>query len=277
MNKERRIGNFLLGQTIGVGSFGKVYLGQDIHTSETVALKITNRLKCGNRGIHEAELGKNLNHSSIARIYDCFNQGEWNCIVMEYIEGMDLFEKIETCKEGIPEHELKPIFHSLFEGMAYAHSNNIAHLDIKPENILLHKDIQAKIIDWGLGSFVDSDQKIEQYVGSLQYCPPEVLKKFPYDGKKADCWSFGVTLYVCLTGFFPWGGDTNRAVSEKILKGKFSWLSNTKISKEAEDLVSSLLKVNPSSRIDMQTALSHPWFSRENDTDGLICPLLFSP
>lgn len=79
-------------------------------------------------------------------------------------------------------------------------SVQVVHLDLKPENILLDASNQVKIIDWGFSEIVADQQLLATYSGSFPYCPPELLQAKPYNGKPADCWSLGITLFVMLSG-----------------------------------------------------------------------------
>lgn len=277
LNPIAPLGHYLLGETLGTGSFGHVKAGIETQTGQQVAIKILRSSK-SSQASQEAKIGKTLHHPSIINVYESFEEGDWTCIVMEKINGIDLFDKIGEYKNGIPEAVLKPIFYQVIEGISYAHEHNVVHLDVKPENILLSEDCEAKIIDWGFGRQIEPNEKINQYVGSFQYCCPEILRGLPYDGKKADCWSLGVTLYVCLTGLFPWLGSNNVEIRTNILRGKFDIGSMEQLSREARDLISKLLKVTPSVRLDINGILKHPWFSSlSNNQNSSMSPTLSSP
>jgi serine/threonine protein kinase len=261
---QHKLGKYCLGKVLGTGSFGQVvsaHLTNNDVGFQEVAIKIIGSLKHRMRALKEVEIGKRLNHPSIAAIYESFEIDDHVCIVMEKIDGDDLFCTLDQYQGGTPEHIMRPILRQIAEGIAHAHKMGIVHLDIKPENILIDKSThQAKIIDWGLGAMVQPKQKLTSFVGSYEYCAPEILQSFPYDGKKADCWSFGVMMYVCLIGLFPWSGRNSSEVHNSILQAHHVPVPPT-ISKKAAHLISCLLKLSPSARIAMQTVLSHPWFS----------------
>lgn len=138
----------------------------------------------------------------------------------------------------------------------------MAHRDIKPENVLVMKEDVVKVIDWGLGASFEPQERLKTHVGSMEYLAPEILLGHLYDPTKSDCWSLGVLLYVCLTGLFPWLGDSAVQVSRSILKADY--YPAGMISNSASDLIRKLLVVNPETRFNTMQILMHFWLMPNN-------------
>jgi calcium-dependent protein kinase len=168
------------------------------------------------------------------------------------------------------------MFRQILSGLAYLHSNNIIHRDLKLENILIN-DIEKsyatnedlfllKIIDFGTAKIFDKNKYPRAIVGSIYYIAPEVLlKKY---GKECDMWSAGVILYMFIVGHAPFDGKTNREIMDKIKLGKFSRTDARwqKASNEVKDLINKLLVLEPKKRLTAFEALKHPWFKVSNSS-----------
>jgi serine/threonine protein kinase len=249
---------FVITDNLGSGTYGTVKMGQSTQDErKKVAVKIV-KSHFSAVAKKEYDLLRKLSHPSIVGVHALITLGDLTYLVMDKL-GDDLFNLIMQYPNGIPEMLMKQIAREVGEALVYAHSQDIVHLDLKPENILFSQSSRATLIDWGLGMYVPNNMKITSFVGSFQYCAPEILIGLPFDGKKADVWSFGVLLYVCLTGLFPWPGSSNAVIRKNILAAHYTW-TDTDLSSEVKDLVGSLLVSRSSFRIDMAVALEHPWF-----------------
>ena len=257
---------------LGSGSFGKVYLAQNKFTKEKVALK---QIKKSNKDLlsdgeikDEIEILKTLDHPDIVRIIESFNTKDSYVLVTEYCEGGELFDQV---KNQLSETQIAVIFKQLLSGLAYLHSHNIVHRDLKLENILI-QDIEKskttgeelfniKIIDFGTARIFDNKKrKPQSIVGSSYYIAPEVLKQ-KYN-KECDLWSVGVILYMFIVGHAPFDGVDDDEITDNIQKGVYRkddkrW---KKASKEVKDLIQKLLVYQPKKRLTALQALKHPWF-----------------
>mmetsp|Transcript_43147 Transcript_43147/g.50593 ORF Transcript_43147/g.50593 Transcript_43147/m.50593 type:complete len:149 (-) Transcript_43147:54-500(-) len=138
--------------------------------------------------------------------------------------------------------------------------NGVVHRDLKPENILVSSSGDIKIIDFGLARKINHT-KLTDIVGTPYYVAPEVL--MTNCGAECDMWSFGVLMYIILSGYLPFTGSSQNEVFIKILKGKIimdqpEWSDR---SVESKDLLKKLLVVNPAQRIKAADALKHKWFN----------------
>ena len=143
----------------------------------------------------------------------------------------------------------------------HIHACNITHRDLKPENIQVDEDWNIKILDFGLGFYKDMDKgKLTEVVGTPYYVAPEVLKG-EYS-KECDMWSFGVILYLLITGHTPFNGSNPQELLENVLEESYTMDDHEwkDYSSNARDMVSKLLIKDPSKRLTASEALKHPWF-----------------
>ena len=256
---------------LGSGSFGNVYLARNKFTDEKVALKqikksSANLLSDGEIK-DEIEILKKLDHPDIVRIIESFNTRNSYILITEYCEEGELFDQV---KNQLSETQIAVIFRQLLSGLAYLHSNNIVHRDLKLENILIHEIEKSKttgedlfnikIIDFGTARIFDKNNKPQSIVGSSYYIAPEVLRQ-KYN-KECDLWSVGVILYMFIVGHAPFDGCDDEEITSNIQRGVYRkkdrrWL---KASKEVKDLIEKLLTYRPSQRLTALQALNHPWF-----------------
>jgi len=251
---------YLIGSVLGSGGYSEVKAGVDMDSQQEVAIKIVSA-KYSHLAMGEFDLTRKLKHPSIVSTHDWFIIGDQTYIVMDKL-GTDMFGFMEKYGDsGLPEEVLRKVLRDVAEALVYAHSQDIVHLDIKPDNILFDEDMKPVLIDWGLASSVANGKKLKNFVGSLQYCAPEILRGLAFDGKKADSWSFGVLLYVCASGLFPWPGKTNSQVRQNIMLAEFLWPPKS-LSDGFKDLLKQLLKPNPEERLSMEEVLKHPWYTQ---------------
>ena len=260
---------------IGYGSFGEVYLAQNIYTLEQVAikqiLKTSENLLNDREIINEVNILKDLDHPDIVRILEFYNTKDSYSIINEYCKGGELFDQLT---KEFSETQIAVMFRQILSGLAYLHSKNIIHRDLKLENILI-QDIEKsretnedlfvlKIIDFGTAKIFDKNEKENSIVGSIYYIAPEVLNK-KYN-KECDMWSVGVILYMFIVGHAPFDGKNDIQIIESIKKGVY--LKNEKrwknSSKEVRDLINRLLIYEPEKRLTALEALKHPWFKVTN-------------
>ena len=268
---------YIIQRTLGVGTFGQVFLVQNKFTKELFAMKeipkTSEDLLSDTEITDEIEILKNLDHPDIVRITEFYNTDSSYYIINEYCKYGELYEQINKI---FSETQIAVMFRQILSGLAYLHSNNIIHRDLKLENILIN-DIEKsyatnedlfllKIIDFGTAKIFDKNKYPRAIVGSIYYIAPEVLlKKY---GKECDMWSAGVILYMFIVGHAPFDGKTNREIMDKIKLGKFSRTDSRwqKASNEVKDLINKLLVLEPKKRLTAFEALKHPWFKVSNSS-----------
>ncbi|KVH92582.1 Protein kinase, ATP binding site-containing protein [Cynara cardunculus var. scolymus] len=234
---------------IGSGNFGVARLMRDKQTKELVAVKYIER---GEKLI--------LTPTHLA-------------IVMEYASGGELFDRI--CNAGrFNEDEARFFFQQLISGVSYCHSMQVCHRDLKLENTLLDGSPapRLKICDFGYSKSSVLHSQPKSTVGTPAYIAPEVLLRQEYDGKIADVWSCGVTLYVMLVGGYPFEDpnepkDFRKTIHQstlddlqRILHVQYSIPDNIQISPECRHLISRIFVGDPAQRITMAEIKQHVWF-----------------
>lgn len=258
---------------LGKGAKSTVYSGICKKTGRKVAIKITD---CPSMDwilaneILILEKIKTLNSSYFVKLLEVEKTANKTIIVMEKVVGNELFEYCIKYKGGMPEKKIKPFFRNICNAVLYLHSNNIAHLDLKLENIM-YNEITGNItlIDFGFAQITseidpDSNETIQKnltiFSGSLHYCSPELVLKQPYDGKKSDIWSLGVLLYSCLFGYFPFDDRENYRLFWKIEKVRYN-IPPDCISDDATELIIMMLEKDPYIRLSIDEVLDHPWLN----------------
>jgi len=153
------------------------------------------------------------------------------------------------------------IFHQICEAVQFIHNQGIAHLDIKPENILLDVTQEhAYLADFGIARyFTPGHQFAGKRVGTFLYCAPEILHEEPYYPVQADIWSLGIVLHVILTGTWPYSGHTETEIYQAVQNGEVV-IDVAHLTDLSYDLLRSILCLDPNNRLSLEEILKHPWF-----------------
>ena len=230
----------------------------------------------------EIKVLERIDHHSIVKYIETFQDEKFFYVIMELCEGEELFQMISQRiqeEKYFTESEAAIIMKSLLMAINHCHSEKIAHRDIKPENIIVGADGTIKLIDFGLSKTVKI-KELKTIVGSPYYIAPEVLKEnYSY---QCDIWSLGVILYIMLSGIVPFDGTNATEVFEKIKTGSYSFDFKEweKVSEDAKDLINGMLKIDIDQRFTATMCLEHSWFKiaeelKENiDMDALDSQLL---
>lgn len=251
---------------IGSGHFGVAKLVKDKWTSELFAVKYIERgQKIDEHVQREIMNHRLLKHPNIVRFKEVFLTPTHLAIVMEYAAGGELFEKI--CNAGrFSEDEARFFFQQLISGVSYCHSMGICHRDLKLENTLLDESPapRLKICDFGYSKSSVLHSQPKSTVGTPAYIAPEVFLRKKYDGKIADVWSCGVTLYVMLVGAYPFEDPDDprnfKKAINRILSVQYSIPDYVRVSMECKHLLSRIFVADPEKRITMPEIKKHAWF-----------------
>ncbi|ERN08591.1 hypothetical protein AMTRI_Chr11g155460 [Amborella trichopoda] len=251
---------------IGSGNFGVARLMRNKQTRELVAMKYIERgRKIDENVAREIINHRSLRHPNIIRFKEVVLTPTHLAIVMEYAAGGELFERI--CNAGrFSEDEARYFFQQLISGVSYCHSMQICHRDLKLENTLLDGSPapRLKICDFGYSKSSLLHSRPKSTVGTPAYIAPEVLSRKEYDGKLADVWSCGVTLYVMLVGAYPFEDQEDpknfRKTIQRIMGVQYKIPDYVHISQDCRHLLSRIFVANSSKRITIKEIKSHPWF-----------------
>jgi len=254
---------------LGTGHYGTVRECLHRQTRQAYAVKSIEKAKI-QRLDHlrrEVDLLASVDHSSVMRLVNCYEDMNYVHIVTEKCSGGELFDRIieRTTDDGcFDERSAARIVKSLLEAVAYLHANGIVHRDIKPENILFEtqeEDAPIKLIDFGLSRrhVEGMEPNLSNPVGTAYYMSPELLK-CNYSAP-TDIWSTGIIAYILLCGYPPFNGDDDREIFDAISKGHFDFPASGWMDKSplCMDFIKCLLRRDPRKRYTAQEALMHPW------------------
>ncbi|CAO2836995.1 unnamed protein product [Amaranthus hypochondriacus] len=251
---------------LGAGNFGVARLMRHKETKELVAMKYIERgQKIDENVAREIINHRSLRHPNIIRFKEVVLTPTHLGIVMEYAAGGELFDRI--CTAGrFSEDEARYFFQQLISGVNYCHSMQICHRDLKLENTLLDGNAapRLKICDFGYSKSSLLHSRPKSTVGTPAYIAPEVLSRREYDGKLADVWSCGVTLYVMLVGAYPFEDPQDpknfRKTITRIMAVQYKIPEYVHISQDCRHLLSRIFTTNPARRLSVKEIKSHPWF-----------------
>lgn len=262
-----RVGKYEIGRTLGEGSFAKVKFATNVETGHPVALKIIDRHHVRQNQMveqikREISTMKLVNHPNVLKIMEVMASKTKIYIVLEYVAGGELFDKIAKLGR-FKEDEARKYFQQLINAVDYCHSRGVFHRDLKPENLLMDSYGMLKVSDFGLSAFskqLRGDGLLHTACGTPNYVAPEVLKDKGYDGTSADIWSCGVILFVLLAGYLPFDEPNLMSLYKKINKADF--ICPSFFSTGAKKLIKRILDPNPLTRITIPEILSHEWFKK---------------
>mmetsp|Transcript_21913 Transcript_21913/g.51218 ORF Transcript_21913/g.51218 Transcript_21913/m.51218 type:complete len:680 (+) Transcript_21913:59-2098(+) len=265
--RAKSIGHYILGKTIGEGTFGKVKVGNHILTGEKVAVKILEKERIVDvadvgRVAREIHILKLIQHPHVIRLFEIIETPRQLYLIMEYCSGGELFDLI-VASGRVQEPEACRFFQQIIAGVEQIHRRNVVHRDLKPENLLLDENKNIKIVDFGLSNTYQDDQLLKTACGSPCYAPPEMIAGHQYVPSCCDMWSCGVILFALVCGYLPFEDQNTAELYKKILAGDYH--PPNFISDAVRDLIGRLLTVDPEQRITVEQVRAHPWFLQVPD------------
>merc|ERR1711953_126115 len=248
---------------LGRGKFGVVHLVEEKETKKLLAAKCIRTRKRQDRDRAEEEISilKELDHSKVIRYEGSYSSKTEVVILMEYLDGGELFDRISEKSYTLTEADCRDFLTQICQGVCYLHSQNILHLDLKPENIVCSEkhETNIKIVDFGNAKFIDGE-KLRVLCGTAEFMAPEVIN---YDivSSPTDMWAVGVISYILLSGYSPFLGDSDMETFNHITSCSFDFNvpEFQHISKEAKTFISKLLVKPPRERLTAEQCLTDPW------------------
>nr|AIH00110.1 sucrose nonfermenting 1-related protein kinase 2.7 [Fragaria x ananassa] len=254
-------------EDIGSGHFGVAKLMRNKETKELVAVKYIDRgLKIDQNVAREIINHRSLCHPNIIQFREVFLTPTHLAIVMEYAAGGELFDRVANAGR-LSEDEARFFFRQFISGVSHCHSMQICHRDLKLDNTLLDRTSSSprlKICDFGFSKSSLLHSRTKSIVGSPAYTAPEVFSRKEYDGKLADVWSCGVSLYVMVVGAYPFADENDqtniREIVKRIMSVRYVIPGYVYISEDCRHLLSRIFVADPARRITIQEIKNHPWF-----------------
>lgn len=271
-----------LDEQIGKGGFSTVRIAYERKMHQKVAVKIAKRSQLQDdisAWEQEFQILKSLHHPHIVKAYGLFHEAENLYMVLEFMPGGELFDRIVERKK-YTEEVAQNAFRQILLAIEHFHSHDIIHRDLKPENLLLtsrEDDSNLKVADFGLARFVRAGDELVSRAGTPDYIAPEVVRSKPLT-KAVDMWAAGVILFILLGGYSPFHKKDKAAMFQRISEGHYTFHPQrwSTVSDCAKDLVSKLLQVDVDTRLTASQALQHSWLSREvvhHDISGNLPPM----
>ena len=253
---------YVLGKTLGTGTYGKVKFAHSLRLKHAVAVKIVSRRVA--KDVHlkflprELDSLRSLKHKNIIKLIEVVETADHVYMVMELAEGGDLLDYINK-KRYLSDDEARVLFHDLVDGLTECHRLQFVHRDLKCENMLLSKNLRLKLSDFGFARRFTDAHKLQTYCGSYAYAAPEIIMGEPYLGRLADIWSIGVILYAMVCGKLPFKDkDAKSLLSDVASKLHFPM----RVDDQCQDLIKGILKFNPKDRLTLEEIKRHLWMTR---------------
>ncbi|WEW54821.1 hypothetical protein PRK78_000246 [Emydomyces testavorans] len=304
-HKETTFGDYILGQTLGEGEFGKVRLGWKRDGTVQVAIKLIRRETLGSNPsrlpkIHrEIAILRELSHPNIVRLHEMVETDRHIGIILEYASGGELFDYILN-QRYLKDNAARRLFAQLVSGVGYLHKKGIVHRDLKLENLLLDRNRNIIITDFGFANTFNPADELSEEIeynlanrefvkrmrldrpdasgmrrgdlmqtscGSPCYAAPElVVSDSLYTGRKVDVWSCGVILYAMLAGYLPFDDDPANPDGDNI-NLLYKYIVTTPltfpeyVTPHARDLLRRILVADPRKRADLFEVARHSWLA----------------
>ncbi|XP_004628092.1 testis-specific serine/threonine-protein kinase 2 isoform X2 [Octodon degus] len=260
---------YIAGINLGKGSYAKVKSAYSERLKFNVAVKIIDRKKTPTDFVErflprEMDILATVNHRSIIKTYEIFETSDGRIyIVMELGVQGDLLEFIK-CRGALHEDVARKMFRQLSSAVKYCHDLDIVHRDLKCENLLLDKDFNIKLSDFGFSKrcLRDGCGRIvlsKTFCGSAAYAAPEVLQGIPYQPKVYDIWSLGVILYIMVCGCMPYDDSNIKKMLRTQKEHRVDFPRSKNLSSECKDLIYRILQPDVNRRLHIDEILSHSW------------------
>lgn len=258
---------------VASGLFATVRKCTHKETGVEYAAKFSSRIRCGvdctGEVLHEiALLSVCAESNKIVHLKDVFQNKHEIILILEYAPGGDFQSVLDD--DMVPfEQDVQGFLYQLLEALAFIHERKIAHLDIKPQNIVLMSEFpncEIKLCDLEVSRVIQDTEDLREIIGTPDYVAPEILQMEPIT-LSADIWSLGVLAYVLLTGFSPFGGDTDQETLRNITTAPLDFPDELfeGVSEDAKDFISACLNRDPAKRPTVQQCLQLPWIDQNSE------------
>jgi len=265
---------------LGSGRFAKVYSAYSKRKEGSVAVKVLMKKETSKENLkNEVEILQKLKHPNIVKFYDCLEESDRIYIFTKKMETDMLEEILESAEMHLDERTTRFFIVQILEAVRYLHSKNVAHCDLKPENVLLQNVLSKdphpfiQLCDFGYARDMNKFDRRDSVKGTPQYSAPELLLEIKYS-RAIDIWSIGVIIFVSLTGSFPFDGAEAEDIAadiEKKLEKPDEMYPDAKfgeVSGEGVELMKVILS-NRYSKLSVSQIFRSPWFYDEQLNEDL--------
>ncbi|KAM3145309.1 hypothetical protein pb186bvf_002637 [Paramecium bursaria] len=249
---------------LGQGAFGSVYKWTNNNQQE-LAVKVINGSAIKSQAQfndlkNEINILKQIKSPNIVQIIEVQQTAGVTVfyLFMEYCDGGDLYTLLKREKK-LNEDQVKKLIADLLNGYLQLLINQVIHRDLKPNNIVIHQNT-FKIADFGFARYIENSENslLMSALGTPEYASPQIINKEHYT-TKSDIWSFGIILYQCLYGAFPFPENGQFFFFEQLKNNEFEYPKNVQVSQQLKDLISKCLVVEEENRISWQQLMKDPY------------------
>lgn len=262
-----RIEEYELLEHLGKGGFAHVYRARCTKSGLYVAIKMIDKALMANAGMvgrvrQEVTIHSRLKHPAILELYTFFEDAHYVYLILELAHNGELAKHFRLGTRGLSEKAAADVFKQVVSGVLYLHSHNIIHRDLSLNNLLLTKDLNVKIADFGLATQLNApDEKHVTMCGTPNYISPEVASRDVH-GLPADVWGLGCMLYTLLVGSPPFHTQHVKTTLNRVINADYKIPSD--LSYNAQDLLQRLLCKDQTKRITLKSIMEHPFLSSHN-------------
>lgn len=273
------IDTYELGKILGKGAYATVRLCTHITELKKYAIKSydKHKLKEPHRRKNirrEIQIMKILEHPNIVKMHEAIKSPKHVHIVQEYFSGYSLGSYLKSrVSKRLGEQDARKVFIQLVSTLQYLHGLNIAHRDIKLDNILIDSKLNVKLIDFGFSTIDDPKSKV--FCGTPSYMASEIVNRKEYSPIHADIWALGVVLFIILSGTFPFRAASDKDLYMKISDGLKEIPDS--VPSPAKRLISKMLQKTPSKRPNPSEILKDCWVLDTTESTSFINRLCRSP
>ncbi|CAF4921830.1 unnamed protein product, partial [Rotaria sp. Silwood1] len=243
------------------GPISSVYRVIERRTAKERIAKVVHNPKYFDWLRREMDILSHLHDSSIPHLHDAYETDKMLAIVLDNVYGNDLLENLLN-RRTYTERDTAIIIRNLVDTLKHLHSRNIAHLDIKPDNIYIddrHDPIRVQLLGFTNARHLTGTSNVYSDYGTPAYVAPEIIHRYPVS-LNTDMWSIGVLTYLLLSGRTPFSGSNDFETLQNIRNGNWTFDDRfSNISPDAKDFISRLLIPDQQNRLTSEQALNHPW------------------
>jgi len=246
---------YILLENIGEGGFSSVFKVESVKYKSFFVAKIIRDFKDDN--MHEANVLIELSHPYIINVYDYWVHNKFGFLIIDYCSGGSVEEYIKK-NPIISENTAIRWMKQILQAVQYCHSNGVAHLDIKPRNIMIDEYGRIKLIDFGNSCKIEDNGRIAHFSCTQCMASPEIDGFVPFFPIEADIWAIGITFFYIFTGSYPWDKPPKQNVELEFIKSMS--FNAAKIPKAFCPILKDIIKENPKSRKSINAILENPVF-----------------